>query len=388
MDVYPNYSRVQRLRVARGFTQAELADHLGQPASALSRVLSGHAPLDSTDADRLAAVLECNVGLLSKPVPDALHTRPWLRAYADAPKKAVEQYVADALLAFESFVTLGLRRVPERLPAFSGDLNDDTAIDEFAAEVRVAADVPPADCVPNVTRAAERLGCIVLPMDSELGRHLGMSLFVDGTPIIRVGRPSSGGGIPGDRQRFTVAHELGHLTLHAQSPPPDNADEAREIEKQAHRFAGALLLPGDSFLADLDASGGRVTLATLSKLKRRWGVAIKAMVVRLQQLHRIDADHARSLYKQISARGWNKQEPEEVGNERAVWLQKAISHRFSDNNAAVAQLVNRTGLHHTYFDSWTNWVSAPDATIIPFNARSGRHGTVRQPSRHHNVTEL
>lgn len=388
MDIYPNYGRVQRLRVAQGLTQAELADRLNLPASALSRVLSGQAPLDVTGAGRLAAALACNVDLLSKPVADTLYTRPWLRAYADAPKKAVEQYVADTLLAFESFTALGLRRIPERLPAFSGDLNDEAAIDEFAAEVRMAADVATADCVPNVTRAAERLGCVVLPMDSELGRHLGMSLFVDGTPIIRVGRPSSGNGIPGDRQRFTVAHELGHVTLHAESPPPDNADEAREIEKQAHRFAGAFLLPGDSFLADLDAAGGRVTLATLSKLKRRWGVAIKAMVVRLQQLHRIDADHARSLYKQISARGWNKLEPEVVGNERAIWLQKALSQRFLDSPEAVAQVAGRTGLHDTYFGSWTNWEAAPDATIIPFNSQSNRRGAARPANLHRDVTEL
>ena len=53
-------------------------------------------------------------------------------------------------------------------------------------------------------------------------------------------------------------------------------------------------------------------------------MAVKAMVVRLQQLHRIDMDQARSLYKQISARGWNKHEPGHVGNERAIWLVKAL----------------------------------------------------------------
>ena len=51
-------------------------------------------------------------------------------------------------------------------------------------------------------------------------------------------------------------------------------------------------------------------------------MAIKAMVFRLQQLRRIDMDHSRSLYKQISARGWNKNEPMEVGNEGAIWLAK------------------------------------------------------------------
>lgn len=56
----------------------------------------------------------------------------------------------------------------------------------------------------NSIRAAERLGCVVLPMDSELGRHLGLSLRVDDVPIIRVARTSTS---PDDE----VLPSLGHL---------------------------------------------------------------------------------------------------------------------------------------------------------------------------------
>jgi Zn-dependent peptidase ImmA (M78 family) len=369
VNVYVDQGRIQRMRTARGLTQAELAGRVDLPASAFSRVLSGHLPIDDADAQRLAEALACNVRLLGIPIPDMLHTRPWLRAYADAPKKTVEQYVADTLLALESFEDVRLKRMPERLPAFTGDLNDDYEIEEFAAEVREAADVPPGQAVPNATRAAERLGCLVLPTDNELGKHLGMSLFVDGIPVIRISRPSTGGGVPGDRQRFTLAHELGHVTLHASCPPPETADQARAIEKQAHRFAGTFLLPGEAFLTDLDELGGRVTLATLARLKERWGVAVKAMVVRLQQLHRIDMDQARSLYKQISARGWNKAEPVEVGNERAIWLIKSLLQRFpgDDPNAQAAE---HAGLNRSYFDDWSNWDPNTDATVIQFRRRA------------------
>lgn len=379
MNTFVDYGRVHRLRTALGMTQAELADHLGMPASALSRMLSGSLPVDTETFKRLASVLDCGVDLLGRETNDVLFTRPWLRAYADAPKKTVDQYVSDALLALESFESLRLRRIPDRLPLFTGDPSNDEEIDEFATEVREAADVAPEGAVPNVTRAAERLGCVLLPMDAELGKHLGLSMQVDGIPVIRASRPGNAGAIPGDRQRFTVAHEVGHLTMHSSCPPPETAEQARTIEQQAHRFAGAFLLPGDAFLADLEARGrGRVTLTTLAHMKEQWGVAIKAMVVRLQSLHRIDADQARSLYKQISARSWNRHEPIEVVNERAIWLSKALVRRFPDGDP-IAAAAESTGLGRSYFQSWTRWEPAviEDASVIAFPHQSGRSPRAR-----------
>lgn len=362
-----NAERVQRLRVSNGLTQADLAASVGVPTATLSRVLSGHLALDEERVLELASTLDCAPQLLSLPPADKLHTKPWLRAYADAPAKTVEQFIADTVLAFEAFDRLRLKLIPERLPIYSGDLNDENGIDEFADTVRDAAEIV-SPHVPNMTRAAERLGCVVLPMANELGKHLGMSLYVDGTPVIRVARP--GPHVPGDRQRFTVAHELGHLTLHQSCPPPDNADESRAIERQAHRFAGAFLLPADEFLDDLEAQGGRVTLTTLSRMKSRWGVAVKAMVVRLQQLHRVDTDQARSLYKQISARGWNKGEPVEVENETAIWLTKALQRRFDGDPAAES--AQATGLSPERFTGWLGWEPPEEATIIEFRARRTR----------------
>lgn len=52
------------------------------------------------------------------------------------------------------------------------------------------------------------------------------------------------GSVPGDRQRFTVAHETGHLGLHTGLGPPETVEEANRVEKQTHHFAGALSSPG------------------------------------------------------------------------------------------------------------------------------------------------
>ena len=371
-------SRIQRLRIANGLSQADLADLSNIPTGVVSMVEHGRHRLDDPALERTAGALHCSLDYLTRQRDEATATRPWLRAYADASKKSVDRYVADTETAIDAFDTLRLVYYPESIPTFDDDLNDDDAIEAFAADTRRAAGLDDNDVVGNCIRRAERLGIVVLPMDDELGRHLGLSLRVNVTPVIRVSRPlltKDGVNPPGDRQRFTVAHEIGHLALHAITPPPATAAEARLVEQQAHRFAGAFLTPADPLLADLDQLGGRVTLSMLAQLKETWGVAIKMLVVRLRQLRRIDDGHARSLYKQISARKWNAAEPIEVGNEHAIWLQKALGKHAQDS---AEPLGISAGLDPTYFANWQRWEiqqmdpSDLPAGVVPFARPRGR----------------
>lgn len=357
--------RVQRLRLASGLSQAELAERSRLPTGLISMIENGRQAADSSQLSAMAATIGCNPAYLTRTSPELVSSRPWLRAYADASKRAVDHYIADTLTAIEAVEFGNLRTLPETIPSFSGDPNDDSEIEEYALAVRAAAGFDEADVVGNSMRAAERLGCVLLPMDDELGRHMGLSMRVNGTPVIRVSRPAldedGNPKPPGDRQRFTVAHEIGHLGLHSNFPPPSTADEAARIERQAHRFAGAFLAPAEPLLEDLHAMGGRVTLTTLSKLKSHWGIAIKALVVRMQNLNEIDANHARSLYKQISARKWNQVEPVPVGNEDAIWLRKALEKTYIRNSSqtmpAIELAAAHSGLDMDFFRRWTDWTT-------------------------------
>lgn len=393
VDARQTGARVRMMRVAAGLDQTQLADKAGIGVQSLvSRVENGRAPLDDGLLSALATAVDCSPSFLTTEVATVPPVRPWLRAYADAPKRSVDQQVAECSIVAEVIERLGLRTLPDAIPLFDGDLNDDDAIEQFALEVRQAADVPDDAVVRNVTRAAERLGCVVLPMDGELGRHLGMSTVANLRPMICVSRPSSEPtAIPGDRQRFTVAHELGHLALHRSLPAPRSAAEASSIERQAHRFAAAFLAPGDALREELSELGDRVTLRTLAELKGRWGVAIKALVVRFQHLGVIDEAHARSLYKQISARKWNKSEPVHVGNERAIWLDRALGQAAGAAPDPLAVAAREAGLGRSHFERWVTWDPADDrqgqllempAASDPSTREDGAPGTVSVLAAH------
>ena len=101
--------------------------------------------------------------------------------------------------------------------------------------------------------------------------------------------------------------------------------EATHLERQAHRFASAFLVPRDAFDDTLTQLGGRITLRTLAEAKAVWGVAIKSLVGRCQAMDLIGPDQARSLDKQISSREWTKQEPVEVPLESAQWFGRVLT---------------------------------------------------------------
>lgn len=373
-------ARVLRLRRAAGLSQEELALFARLAPGQISMLENGRAPLDSQLIESLAGALNCSPGylLLDSEEPEA--TRPWLRAYADAPKKVVDRAIADSATAIDLLNRTGIARRRDLLPQFVGDLEDDGQIEAFAAEVRAAAEITDATVIGNVMRSAERLGCVVLPLEDELGRHLGLSLRIDETPVIRVARGSLDPDrtVPGDRQRFTVAHELGHLSLHHATSAPDTPEQAARIERQAHRFAGAYLTPADPLVEHLESLGGRVTLRTLAELKATWGVAIKMLVLRFRQLGVIGDDHARSLYKQISARRWNKAEPVEVGNETAVWLSGALRKAYGDSGDAILVVSRDVGLDARFVRAWCQWepsqdYSRDDSNVLAFPGARSRH---------------
>lgn len=366
--------RVRRLRLAAGIGQVDFATALNASNGFVSMMENGLVDIPSDLVGEIGSILGCRPEFLYRNQELPVLTSPLLRAYADAPKRAVDRQVADASIAVEFVEAVQLRRMRDKFPVWAGDLDDESDIEDYAHDVRVAAQIGEGAVVGNVIRAAERLGCLVLPMPDELGRHLGISLRIGLTPTICVGRSSGAldGRMPGDRQRFTVAHELGHLGMHGHVDVPRSASDAASMERQAHYFAGAFLIPGDTLMDDLREFGGRATLQTLTEVKARRGVSVKALVARLKNLHVIDEDHARSLYKQISSRGWNRREPVEVGAEAAIWMSRAIDRNFPGGEG-LDRSAEAAGLRSSHVRRWTDWTfvgdGAPSATVTPIRSR-------------------
>jgi len=106
------------------------------------------------------------------------------------------------------------------------------------------------------------------------------------------------------RQRFDVAHELGHLVMHSDAEPG-----SRVAEDQAHRFAAELLMPADIIRDQLPTTMGGGAWRTLAQLKETWGVSLQALLYRARRLGALTDVSYRNAMTTVAARGWRRDEP-------------------------------------------------------------------------------
>jgi len=144
---------------------------------------------------------------------------------------------------------------------------------------------------------------------------------------------------PGERQRFTLAHELGHLVL--------TVDGDVDMEKCCHRFAGAFLIPRMVLEAEAGRHRHRISWAELFRLKRLFGASVQAIVYRMKDLDIIPETVFTQMFRFMSKQGWRAKtgEPEPLPKEEThrferLCFRALVEQLISDSKAA--ELLNVT----------------------------------------------
>lgn len=157
------------------------------------------------------------------------------------------------------------------------------------------------DPIPNLVELLEERGIKVLSI--ALNNIDGLTACVrrdqKGTvPVIVVNRNDWG-----ERQRFTLAHELGHMIMEV----ADKIDE----EKAAHRFAGAFLMPAEALWAEIGKHRKSIGWGELFYLKQLFGVSVQAITYRCKDLGIFSEALFRRLFNDFNRFGWRRPPYEE-----------------------------------------------------------------------------
>ena len=133
-------------------------------------------------------------------------------------------------------------------------------------------------------------------------------------------------GHPGERQRFTLAHELGHLVL--------SLEHSTNSEKAADRFAGAFLIPAEALWTEVGKRRSHLGLKELLLLKKLLGASVQTLAYRCLELGIISQAHHRRLFRQFTEEGWRKppyREPAKLDPEESTRLERLCRRAVSED---------------------------------------------------------
>jgi Zn-dependent peptidase ImmA (M78 family) len=140
----------------------------------------------------------------------------------------------------------------------------------------------------------------------------------------------------GERQRFTLSHELGHLVLRAKGD---------DIETCCNRFAGAFLVPADALRRELGEHRKQISLAELFFLKAHFGVSLQALAYRAADLGIIGESLKRQLFIEFGRRGWRKAEPNPLPKEQPGRFRRLCLRAYSEDVVSASKAAEWLGLN-------------------------------------------
>lgn len=316
-------------RKARGFTQDDICAQLGITQATLSRYENDLRLPDAQALARFADIYGVTVDFLQygQRFQGALaidaHMRRQKTAKASLWRRLearLNMYRLHASLLFEEVSLLSESIIP------TFDPEDTSPVD--AALMTRAQWRMPIGPVLHLTRWLEAAGCIIIQEDFGTTRVDGLSQWIGDHPIIFVNS-----ALPTDRKRLTLAHELGHLTLHSSMV-------TSEMEVEASAFAAEFLMPEHVIKCELR----NLSLGKIIDLKREWAVSMQAIYERAYRLGLVGSGDRADFYRKLNARGWKVREP--VGDELAVEqpeLAQQIGARMRERGLSDVEIARMAG---------------------------------------------
>ena len=319
-------SRLKDARLARQMTQTDLAVSVEVSRQAISAFESGEKNPDPSTLARIAEALHQPPVFFSTndsaSFGDA-STR-FFRAFgADTKRRnsmcdVLGKWFAQVTRYISDLVSLPAVKLPNVAPE-SGDRYTNEEIEVVAQQCRKDWGLGLGP-ISNVVGLLENNGVTICRFELTGEKIEAFSFWSGPRPFIFLSSEKKSAV----RARFDAAHELGHLVLHRWVSAEEIEDPKvlKLIEAEANRFAGALLLPRNSFPNEVYTP----RLDAFIPLKMRWKVAIQAMIYRCRDLGIFDETQVTNLYKQISFRKWKTKEPmdEQIAFEQPKLLATAL----------------------------------------------------------------
>ena len=328
--------RLKEAREARGMSAVSLSDLVGVSKQAISQYENNKLSPHPEVLEKIASQLNLPISYFKythEIKTGTIFFRSRSTATKSARTRAEQRYgwlrIIDLYLReFVSFPKINFPKF--NIPKDPKQISN-KQIEEIAIGTRRFWNIPDGEPIDNMVSLLEQNGCVIAR--DELGAEKldafsdVNQLDLDSTHYIILGADKN----ISVRSRFDAAHEYAHLILHSNIDKSylNRTVEYKLIEEQAHRFAGAFLLPSNAFAVDFYSAN----LDALLALKPKWKISIAVMIKRSEDLKFITSEQARWLWINLSKRGWKLKEPldDEIEIEQPLLLKRAIELLDEEN---------------------------------------------------------
>ena len=328
--------RLQQARKAAGLSLRDLAERVGVSHAAIKKYEDGLTTPSSDMLLKLSQVLGVRVAYFFRPQTVVLNALEY-RKHGALPKKrlhAITHAVTDQIERRMELENLfphppkSFAALPE-LPRIQTMAHAESA----AEHVRTAWQLG-MNPIPDLIGTLENQGIRVFMTEDDGDKHFdGLAARAGDMPVIVVGRHW-----PGDRQRFTLAHELGHLLL------AKRIAAKLDVELVCNRFAGALLFPRSAVLQELGAHRSAIELQELALIKAEFGLSMGGILYRARDLGIVSAAYHQAQSDLFKAKRWHLTEPGLVyPAEKAHHFEQLVFYALAENyigESKAAELMN------------------------------------------------
>lgn len=306
MDSF-NHLRLNEARLYRKMTIEELSGVIGISKQAVSQFENKKSVPDFDTLNKISDVLNFPIRFFRESIEDSVSIgNTYFRAPFSSNKKDMNsqrikaKYVAfirHCLSEYVDFPALNLPRVKE--------FND---VERVANQVRDYWGLG-REPIMDMVALLEKNGVIVSEFSTE-GKTIDAfyqygEMFEREYFCVVLGTDK----LTFARRQFNAAHELAHILLHERNNDlvELNREDFRNREDEANRFASAFLLPRETFEQDVRTYCNKLNYYI--ELKRKWKVAMSAMIYRASDIGVLSPNQSQYLWRQMSRNSWKTQEP-------------------------------------------------------------------------------